>query len=87
MFPDRIFSRPKGVSEHLIYDRNLRRVIHVTVCEVASRQDGNAPGLEITRRNIVARRGGILAFVLILLGSWLATRGAAARHSGPAEAL
>ncbi len=30
--------------------------------------------------------GGILAFVLILLGSWLATRGAAAPHGGPAEA-
>lgn len=30
--------------------------------------------------------GGILAFVLILLGSWLATRGAAAPHGRPAEA-
>jgi drug/metabolite transporter (DMT)-like permease len=31
--------------------------------------------------------GGILAFVLILLGSWLATRGAAARHVPAAEAV
>jgi drug/metabolite transporter (DMT)-like permease len=31
--------------------------------------------------------GGILAFVLILLGSWLATRGAAARHVRAAEAI
>jgi drug/metabolite transporter (DMT)-like permease len=31
--------------------------------------------------------GGILAFVLILLGSWLATRGAATHQSRPAEAL
>jgi drug/metabolite transporter (DMT)-like permease len=30
--------------------------------------------------------GGILAFVLILLGSWLATRGAAASHGRPSEA-
>ena len=30
--------------------------------------------------------GGILAFVLILLGSWLATRGRALQHSGAAEA-
>jgi drug/metabolite transporter (DMT)-like permease len=30
--------------------------------------------------------GGYLAFVLILLGSWLATRGAAGRHGRPAEA-
>ena len=30
--------------------------------------------------------GGILAFVFILLGSWLATRGAAARHTRTAEA-
>jgi drug/metabolite transporter (DMT)-like permease len=30
--------------------------------------------------------GGILAFVLILLGSWLATRGAATHHGRPAEA-
>jgi drug/metabolite transporter (DMT)-like permease len=30
--------------------------------------------------------GGILAFVLILLGSWLATRGAAARHGHAASA-
>jgi drug/metabolite transporter (DMT)-like permease len=30
--------------------------------------------------------GGILAFVLILLGSWLATRGAASHHGRPAEA-
>jgi drug/metabolite transporter (DMT)-like permease len=30
--------------------------------------------------------GGYLAFVLILLGSWLATRGAAPRHGRPAEA-
>ena len=31
--------------------------------------------------------GGILAFLLILLGSWLATRGAATHHPAPAEAL
>jgi drug/metabolite transporter (DMT)-like permease len=31
--------------------------------------------------------GGYLAFVLILLGSWLATRGAAIRHGRPAEAI
>jgi drug/metabolite transporter (DMT)-like permease len=30
--------------------------------------------------------GGILAFVLILLGSWLATRGAATHHGRAAEA-
>jgi drug/metabolite transporter (DMT)-like permease len=30
--------------------------------------------------------GGYLAFVLILLGSWLATRGAAIQHGRPAEA-
>ena len=30
--------------------------------------------------------GGVLAFVLILLGSWLATRGAAASRGRPAEA-
>jgi drug/metabolite transporter (DMT)-like permease len=30
--------------------------------------------------------GGILAFVLILLGSWLATRGAATPRGGPVEA-
>jgi drug/metabolite transporter (DMT)-like permease len=30
--------------------------------------------------------GGYLAFVLILLGSWLATRGAAGQHGRPAEA-
>jgi len=30
--------------------------------------------------------GGILAFVLILLGSWLATRGAAIPRSRSAEA-
>jgi drug/metabolite transporter (DMT)-like permease len=29
--------------------------------------------------------GGILAFVMILFGSWLATRGAAAHHARPAE--
>ena len=31
--------------------------------------------------------GGILAFVMILLGSWLATRGPAAHHGRPAEAV
>jgi drug/metabolite transporter (DMT)-like permease len=31
--------------------------------------------------------GGILAFILILLGSWLATRGAVAHHPRPAQAL
>jgi drug/metabolite transporter (DMT)-like permease len=31
--------------------------------------------------------GGILAFVLILVGSWLATRGAGTQHPRPAEAL
>ncbi len=30
--------------------------------------------------------GGILAFALILLGSWLATRGGRMQHRGPAEA-
>jgi drug/metabolite transporter (DMT)-like permease len=30
--------------------------------------------------------GGILAFALILLGSWLATRGAATPRGGPVEA-
>ena len=31
--------------------------------------------------------GGILAFAMILLGSWLATRGAPAHHARPAEAV
>jgi drug/metabolite transporter (DMT)-like permease len=31
--------------------------------------------------------GGILAFVLILLGSWLATRGGRMQHHGPAPAV
>jgi drug/metabolite transporter (DMT)-like permease len=31
--------------------------------------------------------GGVLAFVLILLGSWLATRGAGSRRARPAEAI
>jgi len=30
--------------------------------------------------------GGILAFALILLGSWLATRGGAAAHGRPSQA-
>jgi drug/metabolite transporter (DMT)-like permease len=31
--------------------------------------------------------GGILAFVLILLGSWLATRGGRMQQRGPAQAV
>ena len=82
--------RPKsGAGGGGVHQRDV--VVHVDRQHLQSVQLDQGPGVAaLLGVSLLHERlglGGILAFVMILLGSWLATRGAAAHHSRPAEAI